>query len=93
MCKVRPRGMFGGSDTNVAICVIKPKNFVPYEHKFLGGLLLMTEDNANHKSKMLNFIFFLRMTHAFTKGNMFYKSWTRNSLNLQEIVCGCGKNI
>ena len=25
VCRVRPRGMLGGFDTNVIICVIKPK--------------------------------------------------------------------
>ena len=33
--------MLGGFDTNVAICVIKPKKFVRYEHKFLRRLLVM----------------------------------------------------
>ena len=33
--------MLEGFDTNVAICVIKPKNCVCYEHKFLRRLLVM----------------------------------------------------
>ena len=33
--------MLGGFDTNVAICVLKPKKFVRYEQKFLRRLLVM----------------------------------------------------
>ena len=43
VCRVRPRGMLGGFDTNVTICELKPKNFVRYEHKFLWRLLVMTD--------------------------------------------------
>ena len=35
MCRVRFRGMLGGFDTNVAICVRKPKKFVHYEQVFM----------------------------------------------------------
>ena len=46
MCRVRPRGMLGGFDTNVAVCVIKPKKFVCYEQKFLRQLLVMFTNNT-----------------------------------------------
>ena len=46
MCRVRPRGMLGGFDTNVVICVIKPKKCVCYEQKFLRQLLVMAQDQV-----------------------------------------------
>ena len=46
--------MLGGFDTNVTICVIKPKHFVHYEHKFLRRLLVMyqktpIDSSASHR--------------------------------------------